>query len=315
MAGEPADVRVAQLAATQRGVVTRAQAMDLGMTARMIQRRLGSGLWVPVHHGVYAMPGVPDDPVRTRWAAVLHAGEGSAISRHSAGRLHEFEEAMEDPMIDLNVREPKRHPPEGVRWHRQIDMIDEDVVELDGLPVTSIPRTAMDLAADISVTRLRRFVESAIVHRGFESADFGVVLGRVRRSGKHGVRRMERVLDDVGPGRDLAHSELERLLDVAIETAGLPPPVHQHPLPGARDRPGFVDRCWPDVRWIVEADGRRWHTRRQQIGIDYDRRTGAQAVGFQTTGLLWERLHGDPVGSATMLRRIYEQRIRETRHA
>lgn len=309
------DVVVARLAATQRGVVTRAQAMEAGASARMIQRRLGSGLWLPVLRGVYAMPGAPDDPVRARWAAVLHAGDGCAISCHSAGRLHEFEEALDDGVLHLNVPEGKRHPPAGVRWHRQVDMADGDVVDLGGLPVTSIPRTAMDLAGDISITRLRRFVESAIVHRGFDPSEFGMVLGRVRRSGKHGVRRMERVLDDVGPGRDLPRSELERLLDVAIEIAGLPQPVHEHPLPGARDRPGFVDRCWPDVRWIVEGDGRRWHTRRQQIGIDYDRRTDAQAVGYQTTGFLWERLHGDPTGSADLLRRIYEQRIRETRHS
>ena len=315
MVDEAPDVAVAGLAARQRGVVSREQVLAEGMTARMIQRRLESGLWITAQRGVYALAGAPDDRARALWAAVLHAGDRSALARHTAGRLHEFEEAIDSTDIDVNVRVLRRHPPDGVRWHRQVDMVDEDVVVLDGLPVTSIPRTAMDLAGAISITRLRRFIESAVVHRGYETASFGLVLGRIRRSGKHGVLAMERVLDDLGPGQDLPRSELERLLDRVIELAGLPVPVHEHPLPGARDRPGFVDRCWADVRLIVEADGRRWHTRRQQIGIDYDRRTDSQTVGYQTTAFLWERLHGDAEGSADRLRQIYEQRVGETRHA
>ncbi|UDY36066.1 type IV toxin-antitoxin system AbiEi family antitoxin domain-containing protein [Dermatobacter hominis] len=308
------DAAVARLAATQHGLITRRQVTTLGMTPDMVRRRLGNGQWERLATGVFTIVGVPDSRPRTLWASVLHAGTGCAIASHTAGRIHAFEEALELDEVHLNVRVGRRHPPEGVVWHRQVDMVDDDVVTIDGLPVTSIPRTAFDLAGDprVSRTRLRRLVESAIVHRGFEAATFAVVLARVRRSGKHGVLLMEQVLDDVGPGTDLPTTELERLLDVVIELAGLPAPVHEHPLPGARDRAGYVDRCWPDVRLVVEADGRRWHTRRQQIAIDHDRTIDAQTVGYQTTRFLWEHLQGDPEGSARRLRAIYEQRLRET---
>lgn len=312
MDGERPDVVVAKLAADQRGLVTRQQAASSGMSARMVQRRVSNGLWLPALHGVYALAGTPADRLQAMWAAVLHAGDGSALGTHTAGRMHGFEEAVESDDIHLNVGHEKRHAPPGVIWHRQLDMAPWDAVVIDGLPVTSIARTGMDLAAIVSVTRLRRFVESAIVHRGIDVSVFGEVLARVRRSGKPGVRSMERVLDDVGPGSDLPHSELERLLDRVIELAGLPEPLHEHPLPGARDRAGFVDRCWPEVRLIVEGDGRRWHTRRQQISIDYERRTDSQTVGYQTTAFLWEALQGDADDSARKLRAIYDQRMIET---
>jgi len=306
------DAAVAELASQQRGLIRREQALSSGMTARMIQRRLSDGLWRPVHHGVYALTGAPNDRAQDLRAALLHAGPESALSMHTAGRCHGCEEALELPQIFLNVSDARGRSPLGVVWHRQIDMIAGDVTEIDGLPVTTIERTAMDLAAIISITRLRRLIESMIVHRGYEPWQFGEVLARVRRSGKPGVSAMERVLDDVGPGTSLPHSELERLLDRVIGLAGLPAPIHEHPLPGARDRPGFVDRCWPEVRLIVEGDGRRWHTRRQQISIDYDRRTDSQTVGYQTTALLWERLRGDAEGCAERLGKIYEQRAAET---
>lgn len=308
------EAQVACLASEQDGVVARTQALAAGMSERMIQRRLEHGLWIPLHRGIYAMVGAPQSRSRDLRAALLHAGNGpgTALSLHTAGRHHQCEEALDLDEIYLNVTGSHGRPPSGVVWHRQIDMAAQDVVVLDGFPVTSIPRTAMDLAPAVSVTRLRRFVESAIVHRGFEPWQFGEVLGRVRRSGKPGVRVMERVLDDVGPGSNLPHSELEVLLDQAIRLAGLPAPIHEHPLPGARDRPGFVDRCWPEVRLIVEADGRRWHTRRQQISIDHDRRTDAQTVGFQTTAFLWEHLRSDLRGAAERLRKIYAQRVQET---
>ena len=205
------------------------------MTQRMIHRRVETGMWTPVLRGVYSFTGLPDSRTRRLWAAVLHAGDSGVLSLHTAGRIHGFEEIRSTEVVYLNVDDVRRHPPEGVVWHRQIDMVPADVVTIDGLPVTSIPRTGMDLAGDpaMSITRLRRFVESALVHRGFEPADFGVVLSRIRRSGKPGVTRMERVLNEVGPGVDLPRSELERLLDRVIERAGLPAPRHEHPLPGA----------------------------------------------------------------------------------
>ena len=152
-------------------------------------------------------------------------------------------------------------------------------------------------------------VEQGLAERRFTLPEVGAVLGRVRRRGKPGVKKMAQVLDDLGPGDGIPHSELERLLDHVRELTGLPAPVHEHVLPNERGRTGFVDRCWPEAKLIVEGDGRKWHHRFQQALADNDRTLEAQALGWETSRLLWERLHHDAEGTAGTLREVYRRRI------
>jgi hypothetical protein len=196
-----------------------------------------------------------------------------------------------------------------VRWHRTKDVDPSDRTTLDGLPLTTPPRTIIDLAAVSAPARLRLLAEHAVLERRCTVAELGALLDRIRRSGKPGVRRMEHVLDAIGPGADLPRSELERLADHVIGLAGLPTPRYEHPLPNERGRSGFVDRAWDEAMLILEADGRRWHARHQQMLADADRTLSAQALGFETSRLLWEHCHHDAVGTAEILRQIYEGRI------
>lgn len=174
--------------------------------------------------------------------------------------------------------------------------------------MTTPARTAVDLAAVLSPARLRRFVESAVVEKRCTLAEVGSIHTRVRRSGKRGVLALERILDAIGPGEAIARTELERLGDRIIELAGVPQPVFEHPLPNARGRSGFVDRCWPDARFIVELDGRRWHDRSDQRLQDADRRTEAQLLGYETLQILWEHATSDQDRQSEILAAIHNRR-------
>lgn len=184
-----------------------------------------------------------------------------------------------------------------------------DVHDVAGLRVTTPARTAVDLAGVVGPGALKLLVEEGVVERRFTLSEVAVVLDRTRRQGKRGVRNLCDVLDLLGPGDGIPRSELERLLDPVLVLAGLPPALHEHPLPGSGDLVGFVDRCWPDARLIVEADGRRWHERRQQQLRDRERDLLAMEAGWIVVRLMWEHLSGDPVGTAARLRRIHDERI------
>jgi hypothetical protein len=295
-------------AAAQSGVFSRTQALGAGLTPRQIVGRLRAGQWAELHPGVYGLAGHATTWRRRLWAAHLHAGVSSVLARETAGRLHAFEPVPAGKVVLIvagRVRSPR-----DVTWMRTPDLAPDDVVHRPGLPpLTNPARTVVDLAAVLGRARLRLAVEQGILERRLTVAEVGAVLGRVRRSGKPGVRRLDEVLDAVGPGADLPRSELERLLDVVLARAGLPPPRHEHPLPGARGRTGFVDRYWPDAGLIVEADGRRWHARHQQMRADADRILEAQALGVETSRLLWEHLSHDPAGTAELLRAVYLARL------
>jgi hypothetical protein len=303
------DGAVARLLSLQQGTIARWQALEAGLTAAEVRRRQRSGQWAALAPGVYGLVGHAEGWRRQLWAAHLHAGPESVISHEAGGRLHDWPEVPAD-QVTLSVPAHLRHRPAWIRWHRIGDLVPQDVVRVDGLPVTSPARTAVDLASVLHVARLRLLVERGVVERSFTVAQLGATLDRVRRRGKPGVRRMASVLDDLGPGTSIPHSELERLLAPVLGLAGLPPAVHEHPLPGSGPRSGFVDRCWPEARLIVEADGRRWHTRRQQMRADQDRTLQAQAVGYETSRLGWEHLAHDPTGTAVLLRAVWDQRMR-----
>lgn len=302
------DPSVLDLLRRQHGLITRGQALEAGLTEHEIRYLLRSQRLERIGHCLYGAPGHRASWRRDLWAAWLHAGPGSVISHHSAGRLRGFPEC-EAGRRQLIVPDKRRHPPDGVQWFRITDLDDADADLVDGLPVTTPTRTVVDLAGDIRIARLRLLVERGVIERQFTIEGVGATLGRVRRKGKPGVRALSVVLDDLGPGERVPRSELERLLDAVIELSGLPAPAREHPLPGAGPVEGFVDRCWPEACLIVEADGRRWHERRQQMVRDHDRDLQAQVAGYETTRLMWEQLRHDPRGTAQQLGAIYERRV------
>ena len=79
-------------------------------------------------------------------------------------------------------------------------------------------------------------------------ASVGATLARIRRRGKPGVRRLERVLDLLSPGEAVPHSHLEFLLDSCLERTDLPEPIPEYPLPTTQNMTGFVDRMFPSRR-------------------------------------------------------------------
>lgn len=300
------DRRVAaDLAARQHGVVSRVQLLDAGIALHRVASMVRSGRMEKVAPAVYEFPGSANTWLRRLWIAQLHAGPSSVISHESAARLHSFPQAPAG-VVALSVA--RRHSLPNVTWHRVDDLAPEDVVDVHGLRVTSPPRTAFDVAGVFGAVRLQRLLEHGVNEGKFTLAEVGVVLGRLRRQGKRGVVMLETCLDALD-GRPMSRSELERLLDIVIEMAGLPTPEHEFPLPSIDGTVGFVDRCWPLLRWIVEADGRRWHARRQQMAADMHRSNSAAALGYLTTRLMWEHVVHDPRGTATLLRSIYEERL------
>jgi predicted transcriptional regulator of viral defense system len=83
-----ADVRATRLAASQGGVISRAQAQACELTTRMIDYRVSSGRWQRVHQGVYAVAGLPPSWLTAVWAAILAAGDQAVVSHETALLLH-----------------------------------------------------------------------------------------------------------------------------------------------------------------------------------------------------------------------------------
>jgi len=78
--------RIADVAARQHGVVTRAQLIESGLSASALGRRLQSGRLRALHRGVYLV-GPLISPLAPEMAGVLASGPGAVLSHLSAARL------------------------------------------------------------------------------------------------------------------------------------------------------------------------------------------------------------------------------------
>jgi very-short-patch-repair endonuclease len=122
------------------------------------------------------------------------------------------------------------------------------------------------------------------------------VLADVARPGKPGVTALAAVLDDRSDAAVPGASELEQALFAALAGGGLPVPRTQRALPGRGAVEGLVDGAYPDCRLILEADGRRWHTRVRDLRRDHERDAEAARAGWQTLRFLYEQVVRDPDG-------------------
>jgi hypothetical protein len=299
---------VEQLAARQHGVISRAQALSFGMTRVQVRSRVERGVWQRLAPGVLGFAGHRDSLRRRCWIAVLNAGDDAVLSHGTAGLLHGMWPLDAGP-IEVTVPRGHTRALAGTTRHRPRVLEPRHLHQIDGLTVTTAARTILDLSAQVRDRRLAEIVEHCEVERICSLMTVGAELGRTRRRGLPGVRRLESVLDLLGGGEPVPHSELERLGDQVRRLAGLPEPLHEHPLPSARGRLGFVDRAWPEAMLIVEYDGRRWHTRRSQMNKDHQRDLEASALGWHPLRLTWEQLADDVAGTAELWGATYERRV------
>jgi hypothetical protein len=299
---------VEQIASRQCGIISRSQALTAGLTAVQVRSRVDRGTWLRVAPGVLGFPGHRDSLDRRCWVALLHAGADAVLSHGSAGRLQGMW-PIDDGPVELIVPRGHTRPLVGTRRHRPRVLEVRHVHQVHGLAMTTPARTIVDLSARVRGHRLAEIVEHCEVEGICKLLTVGAELGRTRRRGVPGVARLEAVLDHLGDGEPVPHSELERIGDAVRRRAGLPEPMHEHPLPSARGRRGFVDRAFVDARLLVEYDGRRWHTRRSQMAKDHQRDLEVSALGWHPLRLTWEQLVDDPSGTAELWAATHAHRI------
>ncbi len=291
------DRSVAEFAAEQHGVVGLAQLLALGLSARAVSRRVAAGRLHRVHRGVFAV-GHPALEHRGRWmAAVLACGAGAALSHASAAQARALLPGV-DAITHVAVPQAGgRAPGAGVRVHRLTTLQATDVERLGALPVTTVARTLLDLAATEHPRRVRRAVETA-EGRGLDFTPVHALLAAL--AGQPGTAVLAAAIATPAEGTE---SRLEeRLLDL-VRAHGLP-----RPRVNALIGPYRVDLLWERERLVVEADGRRHHATRRAFGDDRRRDAHLHVAGFTVVRFTWADVAGDPAYVVATLRALLERR-------
>jgi very-short-patch-repair endonuclease len=304
MSADTVDELIAAAAAPQCGYFSWLQARDAGATGDVRRRRIASGRWRVTADAVYRLPGHADGFEASLWRAVL-AMEGAVVSHEAAARLHCLATFA---VCRAVVTVPHGRAREGgvAVVHQSRRLPPDHRCTLRGLPVSTVVRTIVDLAGVCSRSRLEYVLDDAVAQGRVAVRDVAVCLDTLCGRGRPGAKLLRGVLARRLPGRAPPESRLENLLSRVLRDGGLPEPVRQYPFPGRRLGEGRVDAAYPEARLVIEADGRRWHTRVDDFERDRRRDNQAVLAGWHVLRFTWEDLRTRPEQVQTTVRRVLD---------
>lgn len=197
--------------------------------------------------------------VRATW---LQLRPGSVLSHDSAAELHGlplWQHQPEHVCITRNGTGKGRK--QGGLHLRRCTLSPEDCQELDGLLVTNLARTAVDLARTLPFDAAVGVMDAALA-KGCTREDLQDVHNRMRLW--PGAGTAARAIAFADP---LAESVAESVSRVRIRYGGLPDPELQYVV---RDNAGhFVgrfDMAWPELQVLGECDGVTKYDERANAG-------------------------------------------------
>lgn len=268
-----------RIAPRQGGLVRRDQLRAAGFTDRVIDRFLRRHRPPSPIRGVYLLvePGGREGWLRAAVAAL----PGAVVSHEAAAHLHGVRGLAETrPVVTVPARTTHRFFHTVV--HRNDDLAPDHVVELAGLPVTDLTRTAFDLAAVLPSWHLLGVLDDLVTDGRLDPGALERLVADLARRGKPGITSLRAVLE-LRSGDLTGTSELERR--GAELLAGIGRPVFEFPMPW---RPAWrFDVAYPDRCVAVEWDSRRWHDFTEAFQRDRERDRLAAVHGWRVLRFTW----------------------------
>jgi very-short-patch-repair endonuclease len=231
-------------------------------------------------------------------AAVLAGGPDAVLSHRSAAALWGLRSTARG-RVEITVPRPRR-PQAGIEIHRGRLAFDE-VSVIRGIPVTTPPRTLLDLAAAVPRRQLERALDEAEVLRLTDPLSVGDMVQRHPR--RRGTAALRAILANQQIGANITRSELERRFLAFLDDQDLPrPEVNAHLR--VRGRTFEADCLWRAQHLIVELDGHATHGTTAAFERDRERDRILQTAEWRVVRVTWRQLHEEPTAVASDLRTL-----------
>jgi hypothetical protein len=294
---------LAELATRQHGVVSiRQLTQRLGYSQSAVARAVADMRLHRLHRGVYAVGHTGISRHGECLAAVLACGPGALLSHHSAGWLWGVSKIRPiPPAVTTPVPRQRRS---SIRLHHSRTLSGDDRAMREGIPVTALPRTLLDLAATIPFDRLQRILERCEELKLF---DLDPVESVLRRNSRHrGTGRLGRAIALYKPP-SFTRSGLERFFLRLVEDAGL-----RRPVTGFNEIGFELDAYWPEQRFAVELDMFETHGSRAAFERDRLRQEELKLAGIEMIRVTGARLEREPDRVIERVARLLRQRQDES---
>lgn len=237
-----------------------------GVDADRIKRWVADGRLRRVHRGVYALGHAAPSVSADSMAAVLAGGRGAALSHAPAAYTARLRRGRPPPP-EITIPFPASRTRPGITIHRAA-LHPYDVTEIDGIPITSVPRILLDLAPGLTPAELARACHEAWVHH--RTRPHHVEACIARNPHKPGIAKLRAAL-----GADVTLSELETAFLRLLAAHHLPRPRTNTDVAGDK-----VDCHWPALGLTIELVSYRYHATRDGFETDIARRRRSRHIAF-----------------------------------
>lgn len=275
------DSRAHDLGRVQHGLATQAQLLSVGISKSSIRRRFVRGVWTQVAPGVIDLGTHGPSWERSVMRGLLRVHPREAWASHqTAAVLHALLDVARPAVCDIAIKDGYRPKLDHVAYRRLRTLSADDTTVVDGLPVTTLARTIVDIAPLLKRRRLEAIVWDAARRRPQLPSQVAAVLARDWRFPGSVVLR--EILQGIHPEIVRAESPLEVAGLLFVREAGLPAPRLQWVV---RDSAGRfvarVDAAWIDARIALEFNGRAYHQTPSQRDDDRERRARLRRLGWE----------------------------------
>lgn len=288
------------LAANQHGLVSRAQARDVGASCEVL-RRCTALEWESAGPGVLRLVGSVATDHQRCMAAVLSAGRGALASGITAAFLWGLPGFGPRPVHVSRPHGAKhRRSPLAIVHHSRF-LPPHHGRPLEGIPVTSVARTVFDLAAWVHPARAERALDNALHRRLVVLEELRAVAIELFEQGRTGTVLIRELLEARGAGYIPVASGLEARFLALLVAAGIELPERQVDL-GGEYWVGRVDFYYRRLRLVIEVDGEAFHTSKLDRELDARRDRALRAAGFEVLRIREHLLRGEPEEVLAMVR-------------
>lgn len=306
---------------------TRQQALARGVTSSQLKTASVRGHVRQLHRGVYVVPAaVADADERERALVPIRAGllavPGSAAALGSATLVQDLPSPA--PSVSVHLIRP------GVRYRREGNLHihgsplpAEHLVRVEGIDVTSVSRTTIDVARRFNLPRALIVVDAVLRRRVAALAGSDADLRRAvhdddlrerarahliaalgDHTGWQGIVRARRAIEAGDPA---AESPLESFSRGTWIGLGLPVPVCGMAVVGADGVTYWADEGWPEFGVLGECDGLLKYADPERLRAEKTRQEALEQAGWIVVRWTWEEIVQRPQVVAARLWAAFER--------
>lgn len=293
------EVALRRLALPRDGVFQRAEAMKLGFSDSVIDRRVAAGRFIWEAQNVFRLAESSPTTRQRAWIVLL-AVPGSAVSHRMAAHAY-WLDGVDDDIVEVTVPASCRWEGVGAKTHRSGDLRREHLQLVDGMPTTTPTRTLADLGMVCSEEVVLRAVYCALRKKLTTRARLRFICDDLARCGRAGIPVLRRVLLQVASDPP-TESDLESRGAVLMHRLGWDEVRRQHEVMRSDGRSFRLDFALPDIKLAIELDGGH-HRERKQWLKDRRRDLELERLGWTVVHLEWEDV---TAGAADTMRLLAE---------